>query len=307
MLPEVQPLQILRAEIASLYAGLVALVPNIVAALIVLLATAAVAALLPRLTVRLMRRWRRRPALVAAARTLEKTLIWLAGLLVAATVLFPNLTASGLLAGLGLGSLVVGLAFRDIFENYLAGILILVRKPMRVGDDIECEGVAGQVEAITIRDTYLRRRSGELVLVPNGFIYKNPTLVLTDKPLRRITLSVGVAYGTDLERASAALRGAFEGLESVDRSKRVEVFATEFADSSIDFLLRWWCGSTPVEELRSRDEVARAVKRALDAAGIEIPFPQRTLSFLEPAPAGGGAGEAARLALSGPEGGERPE
>jgi small conductance mechanosensitive channel len=284
MLPEVQPLQILRTEISSLYAALVALVPNLVAALIVLGFTAGVAFLLPRLTTRVMRRWRQRPALVTAARTVEKTLIWLLGLLVAATILFPNLTPSGLVAGLGLGSLVIGLAFRDIFENYLAGILILVRKPMRVGDDIECEGVSGRVEAITIRDTYLRKRSGELVLVPNAFIYKNPTMVLTDQPLRRITLTVGIAYDTDLARACAVLRGAFAGLETVDASKRVEVFVTSFEDSSIDLVLRWWAGSTPIEEIRSRDEVARAVKRALDAEGIVIPFPQRTLGFLEPVP-----------------------
>jgi small conductance mechanosensitive channel len=287
MLPDIEPLRILRHELAQLAAGAVVLLPNLVAALLLLALTWGAARYLARIEVRLLRRWQQRPALIAAARTLTATVVWLAGLVVAATLVFPGMSATNVVAGLGIGSLVVGLAFRDIFENYLAGILILLRKPMRIGDDILCEGTEGWVEQITIRDTYLRKRSGELVLVPNAFIYTNPTTVLTDRPLRRITLEVGVAYGTDLERARAVLLDALAGLETADAGRRVEVFCLGFGDSSIDFVLRWWTGSTPVDELRSRDAAARAVKRALDAEGIVIPFPQRTLSFLEPVPVGG--------------------
>lgn len=282
MLSDIEPLRILREQFEDIAAGLIALLPGLVAALVVIALTWAVAYAVPRATARLMRRWHERPALIAATTTVTRTAIWIIGGLVAAILVFPNLTATNVLAGLGLGSLLVGLAFKDIFENYMAGIMILVRKPMRIGDDISCQDVEGRVEAISIRDTYLRRRSGELILVPNAYIYGNPTTVLTDLPKRRITLEVGVAYDTDLETACRVLRGAFDGLETVDASRKVEVFATAFGDSSIDFVLRWWAGSTPVEELRSRDEVARSVKRALDAAGIVIPFPQRTLGFLGP-------------------------
>ncbi len=286
MMPDLEPLRILRFELARLVASFVALLPNLLAALIILVLTWALARYAWRGEARLLRRWRQRPALIAAARTLTRSLVWIGGLIVAAVLVFPGMSATNVVAGLGVGSLVVGLAFKDIFENYLAGLLILLRKPMRIGDDILCEGIEGQVERITIRDTYLRRRSGELVLVPNAFIYRNPTTVLTDQALRRITLEVGVAYGADLEHVRAVLADAFAGIGTVDTSKDPEVFCQGFGDSSIDFLLRWWTGSTPVEELRSRDEVARAVKHALDAAGIEIPFPQRTLSFLEPVPLG---------------------
>lgn len=85
-----------------------------------------------------------------------------------------------MLAGLGLGSIAIGLAFKDIFENFLAGFLILMRKPTRIGDDIECEGLSGQVEQISIRGTFLRKRSGELILVPNSFIFKKPVKILID-------------------------------------------------------------------------------------------------------------------------------
>lgn len=279
-----EPLRILRDEVAGLMAGLVALLPNLIAAIVVLVATWLVGTIVRRIANRLVERARMRPSLYHALISLLRIAIWLVGLMVALTILFPNLTPTKLLAGLGLGSIAVGLAFKDIFENFLAGILILIRKPMKIGDDIECEGVSGRVEQITIRDTYLRKRSGELVLVPNSFLYKNPTKVLTDRPQRRITLDVGIAYGADMRSASRIIRGVIESLETVEKGRPVDVFATGFGESSVDFVARWWTGSTPIDEHRSRDQAATAIKSALDRAGIEIPFPQRTLGFAGPLP-----------------------
>jgi small-conductance mechanosensitive channel len=260
----------------------VALVPNLIAAIIALALTFAIAAGVTRLAGRLFRRTRMRPSLQSAMVTLIGIGVWVFGLLVAATILFPNLTPTKLLAGLGLGSIAVGLAFKDIFENFLAGILILIRQPMRIGDDIECEEVSGRVEEISIRDTYLRKRSGELILVPNSYLYKNPTRILTDRPERRIELTIGVAYGEDVDAARDIIRAAVEGLETVNSDERIDVLAKEFNSSSVDFMVRWWTGSTPIEEHRSRDEAVAAIKAALDAAGIEIPFPYRTLTFKQP-------------------------
>ncbi len=278
----VAPLKVLGAEATGLLRDTVALIPNVLAALLVILVTWLLARLLTRLAAPAFRRSHMRDSLSRALVTLFRISVWLFGLLVAATILFPNLTPTKLLAGFGLGTIAIGLAFKDIFENFLSGILILVRQPMRIGDDVECEGVEGRVEEITLRDTYLRKRSGELVLVPNSFLFKNPVQVLTDRPKRRIALAVGLPYDTDLPSAEGILRQALQGLSTVDHSQRCDVFVTAFGDSSIDFLVRWWAGSTPIEEHTSRHEVALAIKSAFDAAGIDIPFPQRTLSFAEP-------------------------
>ncbi len=286
-----EPLRILHDEFTGLLAGFVSLLPNMLAALVVLIATWLVASIVRRIAARLVGRARMRPSLYHALVSLLRIGIWIVGMMVAATVLFPNLTPTKLLAGLGLGSIAIGLAFKDIFENFLAGILILIRKPMKIGDDIDCEGVSGRVEQITIRDTYLRKRSGELVLVPNSFLYKNPTKVLTDRPQRRITLDVGIAYGADMRSASRIIRGVVESLDTVEKGRPVDVFATGFGDSSVDFVVRWWTGSTPIEEHRSRDRAATAIKSALDRAGIEIPFPQRTLGFAGPLPLAEAAAE----------------
>lgn len=277
-----EPLRLMQEQFLGFAASVFLLLPNLVLAALVVLATWAVARLLVRAEARLLRLRHARPSLRIALRTLTRTVVWIVGLLTAAVLLFPNLTPTKALAGLGLGSIAVGLAFQDIFENYLAGLLILLRKPMRIGDDIECQDVSGRVEEITIRDSYIRQRSGELVLVPNSFLYKNPVRVLTDRDLRRLDLTVGVAYGEDVDAAREVIRNAFQGLKTPSPEQPVEVYANAFGESSIDFVVRWWAASTPPDELRSRDEVTAAIKRALDDAGIEIPFPYRTLTFKDP-------------------------
>lgn len=277
-----EPLRLMQEQLVGFAASLFSLLPNLALAALIVLATWAVARALVGIEARLLGLRHARPSLRLALRTLTRTIVWIVGLLTAAVLLFPNLTPTKALTGLGLGTLAVGLAFQDIFENYLAGLLILLRKPMRIGDDIECQGVSGRVEEITIRDSYIRQRSGELILVPNSFLYKNPVRVLTDKEFRRLDLTVGVAYGEDVHAAREVIRSAFQGLKTPTPDQPVEVFANAFGESSIDFLVRWWAASTPVDELRSRDEVTAAIKRALDDAGIEIPFPYRTLTFKDP-------------------------
>ena len=98
---------------------------------------------------------------------------------------------------------------------------------------------------------------------------------------RRHEIIAGVAYGTDLEQAREVIETAARSVD-VDSNRPVEVFAREFNDSSIDFTVRWWSGSEPIEMHRSRDRVLRAIKASLDQAGIEIPFPQVSNWFREP-------------------------
>jgi small-conductance mechanosensitive channel len=92
----------------------------------------------------------------------------------------------------------------------------------------------------------------------------------------------GIAYGEDVDRAREVIARALADLPSVDQEPPIQIFAQGFGSSSIDFEVTWWTGSKPLDIRRSRDEVVAAVKRALDEAGIEIPFPYRTLTFKEP-------------------------
>ncbi len=278
----VEPIAVATEQINLFLKQVVALTPNILAALVVLLFTGVLVAIVTRIAGKILTRSQTRPSLRNAVLTITRLLIWLIGILIAATIIFPNLTPTKLVAGLGIGSIAVGLAFKDIFENFLAGFLILLRKPMRIGDDIECEGLTARVEDISIRDTFLRKRSGELVIVPNSFLFKNPVKILTDANLRRISVAVGVAYGEDANEAYSVISAVIKNLDTRDSSKGFEVVADSFGASSVDFTARWWTESTPPAERVSKSEAILAIKAALDEAGIEIPFPHRTLTFAEP-------------------------
>ena len=288
-----EPIRILTEQLRQFADQAVALTPNFLVAALVLALTYIVARFASLIARKILGRSGARPSLLRAVGTLVRLAIWIAGLLIAATIVFPNLTPTKLVAGLGIGSIAIGLAFKDTFENFLAGFLILLRKPMRIGDDIECEGLSGKVENISIRDTFLRKRSGELVIVPNSHLFKNPVEILTDRDLRRISLVVGVAYGEDVAKAQSVIEKAIGSIDRVDGDTAPEVYAREFNSSSIDFLVRWWTKSAPPDEHASRSEAVIAIKAALDAAGIEIPFPYRTLTFAEPVPIGDGPPRAA--------------
>nr|WP_316247504.1 mechanosensitive ion channel family protein [Roseobacter litoralis] len=233
----------------------------------------------------LMARTNLRQSLRELATLLASILTWVLGLMIAAVIVFPGLTPASILAGLGLGSVAIGFAFKDVFENFLAGIIILFRREMRIGDHIECLGIEGEVTHIAIRESHISRTDGQLVIVPNSMLFKNPVIIRTDKPKRRVTIICGVAYDVDVDEARSVIAGAVEKCETVGKDdKPIQVFAQEFASSSINFEVTWWTGSKPVEVRTSRDEVVANVKRALDEAGIEIPFPYRTLTFKQPLP-----------------------
>lgn len=269
-------------QIMSLWRGFLQLLPQLFMALIVVALTAGVAKIATFVIRRTLKHTRMRGSLRDLLRQLIYIVIWTTGLLAAAMIIFPTLTPGGLLATLGLTSIAIGFAFKDIFENFFAGILILWRFPFELGDFIECEGLSGQVEEVTIRMTLIRQVNGELVVVPNGFLFKNPVNVLTSRKLRRVTIICGVAYGEDVDESRKVIASAVGRCQTASKDNPIQVFAQEFAESSINFEVTWWTGSTPLDVRKSKDEVVSAVKRALDDAGIEIPFPYRTLTFKQP-------------------------
>ncbi len=276
----------LREQVQGMATGFVAALPNLAIALIVLILTWIIARFAAKIADMLVGRTEIRPSLKALIDTLVRLGIWLMGIMIAAIVVMPGLTPATLFAGLGIGAVAIGFAFQDIFENFLAGVLIMLREKMRIGDVIECEGITGKVEKITLRETHVRRLSGELTIVPNSMIFKNPVEILTDELRRRHEVVVGVSYDTDLDHAAEVIRRAVERVEGIEADKGLDVFAQEFNSSSVDFLVRWWAGSTPRDGWESKDKVVRAIKAGLDAAEIEIPFPYVTHTFKERVPLG---------------------
>ena len=274
-------LAILTDQLLNIWQGAVAMTPSLFIAIILLLVTWMVARFAVKITDKITGKADVRPSLRELIETLVRLGIWLVGLMTALTILLPGLTPASLFAGLGFGAVAIGFAFQDIFENFLAGILIMLREKMRIGDYIECEGIEGNVNEIRLRETLIRRPSGEVTIVPNSILFKNPVKILTDEEIRRHEVIIGVSYDTDLEIAQDKLRDAANSVDHIEHDKGVDVFACEFNSSSVDFRVRWWAGSTKRDMHQSKDQMIRTLKRALDDAGIEIPFPYMTHTFKE--------------------------
>ena len=280
-----EPVSILIAQLREITRASIELLPQIAVALIVILLTAGLSKLIRSITRRGFKRTKLRKSLKELFTLLISIFVWVLGIMIAAVIVFPGLTPASMLAGLGIGSVAIGFAFKDVFENFLAGIIILFRREMRIGDYIECEDIEGQVDQIAIRESHIRQTDGQLVIVPNSILFKNPVTVRTSLEKRRVTVICGVAYDVDLAEARSVIEKAVEACDTVEQDEKpIQVFAKEFGDSSINFEVTWWTGSKPVDVRSSRDQVISSIKRALDAANIEIPFPYRTLTFKEPLP-----------------------
>lgn len=282
----IDTLSTLRDQLTLMAEGAIRSLPNLAIGLVILLLTWIIAKVAVRIVNRLIGGTQLRPSLQSLVLTIARLAVWIIGIMIALVVVMPGMTPASLIAGLGIGAVAVGFAFQDIFENFLAGVLIMLREKMRIGDVIECEGITGKVEHITLRETHVRKLSGEVTLVPNAMLFKNPVEILTDVTQRRHEVVVGVSYDTDLDHAAEVIHTAAQSVEGVVTEKGIDVFAIEFNASSVDFKVRWWAGSTPRNMWESKDRVIRAIKRALDDAGIEIPFPYVTHTFKGPVPLG---------------------
>jgi len=278
-LRDIPYIQTLTDQVELMARGLVQHLPALVIAVLVLLLTALLARFAGSIGDRIVDRTKLRDDLKQLLDTLIKLVVWVIGVLIALTVAVPSFTPAGAFAGLGFGAVAIGFAFQDIFENFLAGVLIMLREKMHINDLIECEGILGRVERITLRETHVRQLSNELTLIPNSVLFKNPVKILTDDTVRRNEIVVGVSYDTDLEKAQDIILRTVQGIEAVNTEKPVIVYAQEFNSSSIDFLVQWWSQSVARDLRQTKSEVVIAVKQALDEAGIEIPFPYVTHTF----------------------------
>lgn len=282
-------LETLQKQCEHMLDGLVQSLPALAIAVVVLILTLIVGGFAATIADRATQKAHFRTDLKQLLVTMTRLAIWILGGLIAMTVAIPGMTPASMFAGLGVGAVAIGFAFQDILENFLAGVLIMLREKMHIGDAVTANGITGKVERITLRETHLRQFSGELTIVPNSMLFKNPVEILTDQTWRRDEIVVGVAYDSDLGAAREAIRNALVSLECVDAPHGIDVLAQAFNSSSIDFLVRWWSDTAIHDRMVARNDVVMAIKRALDAAEIEIPFPYVTHTFKDRVPVEMGA------------------
>ena len=181
------------------------------------------------------------------------------------------------LTGLAVVGVAVGLAVQGILENFIAGVILSFRRPFRGGDQIITGDFEGTVEDIDLRVTRIIDYDGRLILVPNRDVYTNPLINLTRRGGRRTTVVVGIDYRDDHDEAREVLRRAVSGVEGVRRSPQPEVLLTELGESSVNFEVRYWTAPRIADVRQVQDGVLSAAKRAVEEAGMTIPWPIRTL------------------------------
>ena len=200
---------------------------------------------------------------------------------------------SPLLGALGIGGIALALAVQPALLNLFSGMIIHVQRPLRVGEEIETGDVQGRVLDVTSRAVVIQTYSGETVYIPNAVVVDREIVNYVRLGRRRSTLVVGVAYGSDIAQAREVIRRAASGVPGVLATPGVNVFASEFADSSVNFEVDVWHQPGELALRRTRDQVIQAVHESLGEAGITIPFPQRTVWFgdgVGPRPTAGGEG-----------------
>lgn len=260
--------------VSEMIQGFFALVPQILIALIVFIVIMVLAGFVKNITTKIITTRANQSVGVAIGRIAHMAIIF-AGLLVAVAIIAPSVGAAELIQILGVGSVAIGFAFRDILQNFLAGLIILLRQPFKSGDWIKANGYEGIVREISTRSTWIRTFDGQDVSIPNGEVFTNAFTIVTRDPIMRTDYQFGIAYDADIDQAKRTILNAIKSIDAVSTDPQPDIGVWEFADSSINLRARWW--TTTDDFYTARMAVLEAVKKAMDKAEIEIPFPHRQL------------------------------
>ena len=259
--------------------ALILLLPNLVVALLIVFVTAFVARMVRSGIKSVLGRTSSYEQVNRLLATVVYVIVLAVGTFIALGIVGADKAVTSLLAGAGILGLALGFAFQDLAANFIAGILLSIRRPFVEGDLIETSDYMGTVVEVNLRSTRIRTFQGQIAIIPNSNVFQNPVENYSTGH-RRVDLSCGVAYGDDLEHAHTIALDAINGLDFVDADRPVDLYFNEFGDSSVNFVLRYWIAFRgQADFLTAQSEGIIALKKAFDEAGITIPFPIRTLDF----------------------------
>lgn len=260
--------------------GLIVMLPNMVLAVIVFAIFFFTARGIKSLVRRVTRRHRQARNLGLVLGRLSQGTILLVGLFVALSIVIPSFKAGDLIQLLGISGVAIGFAFRDILQNFLAGVLILLTEPFQINDQIVFKSFEGTVEEIQTRATTIRTYDGRRVVIPNSELFTNSVTVNTAFDNRRLEYDVGIGYGDDIDRAKELILEAIASVDKVLYEPPPEVLVMELAESTVNIRARWWIAPPRrADALDTRDQVLTAIKKKLTANGIDLPFPTQQILF----------------------------
>lgn len=185
-------------------------------------------------------------------------------------------TAS-VIAVLGAAGLAIGLALQGSLSNLAAGVLLVTLRPFRTGEYVDLGGVAGTVIQVQIFSTTLRTSDGKIVVVPNSKVIAGNIINFSREPARRNEFIIGVAYDADIDLVKQILTEIVTGEERILKDREITVRLNELGPSSVNFVVRAWSKGSDLQNVYW--DVLERVKKALDANGIGIPYPQMDVNF----------------------------
>ena len=268
------------ARLQAMWEGFLRIVPNLAIAVVVFVLFLLLSSGVRKAVEALVTRAGQPASIVVVFTRLASWTVRALGLMIAVTIVIPTLTAASLFGALGVTGIAIGFAFKDIFQNLLAGLLILVTRPFRLGDQIVTGDHEGTVDEIQVRATLLRTYDNRRVVIPNSELYTNRVLVITAFDKIRLAVQVGIGYGDDIAAAKQVIMEALAEIEGVLRDPAPQVLVRALGDFSVNLEVRFW-QAPPVrkEVVETEDVVLTALKQKLVAAGVDLPMPTQQVLF----------------------------
>lgn len=270
----------LWTKIQGMINDAIIMLPNLVLAFIVFILFFVAARTVKSSVRRLTRRHRQARNLGLVLGRLSQGTIILIGLFVALSIVIPSFKVGDLVQLLGISGVAIGFAFRDILQNFLAGILILLTEPFQIDDQIVFKEFEGTVENIHTRATVIRTYDGRRIVIPNAELFTNSVTVNTAFENRRLEYDIGIGYGDNIEQAKALILDAIASVDNVLSNPAPDALVMDLADSTVNIRARWWVKPPRRSDaLETRDQVLTAIKNKLVANGIDLPFPTQQILF----------------------------
>ena len=273
-------ISILFDKIQAMLNGLITLLPNLVLSLITFAIFLYAGRTIKQVVRNLTRNRRQARSLGMVLGRLAQGMIILIGLFIALSIVIPSFKASDLIQLLGISSVAIGFAFRDILQNFLAGILILLTEPFQIDDQIVFKNFEGTVENIQTRATTIRTYDGRRIVIPNSELFINSVTVNTAFEHRRLQYDVGIGYSDDIDSTKELILEAMRETTGVLTTPAPDAIVVELAGSSVNIRARWWVEPPrQADILDLKDRVLTNIKNKLIANGIDLPFPTQQILF----------------------------
>ena len=206
--------------------------------------------------------------------------VFLKAILIITIASYIGIETTSLIAVLGAAGLAVGLALQGSLSNFAGGVLILFFKPFKVGDLIDAQGYIATVKEIQIFNTILLTADNRMVVIPNGALSNGALVNINHEPKRRVDFVFGVGYDDDIDKVKSIIDKVSSADERVLKDPAKVIVLSELADSSVNFTVRLWVNTSDYWGVYF--DTHEAMKKAFDAEGISIPFPQRDVHISNP-------------------------